>query len=325
LQIGKGAGQTGQGRWAGGRNEDLALSARVSGRCTNCLRFALVKGGFPPVKRGDVYAHEVGEMSARVSWQRLAVLRSQLTERDWEVMAMLKRVKLANGRQIGRAIRGDNSPAGERAARRQLARLVEWRVVERLERRQGGLGRGSDSWTYGLGLTGQRLSGDSMQARRPVVPSQPMWQHALLGAEIYTRLMEATRGIDREVALWQGEPDCWRDYPGPLGEQVRLKPDAFVIVSGPEYEDMAFVEFDTGSQSRAVMRSKIEAYRRYRASGQEQGIHDGVFPLVVIVTTSPERQAMLLNLLTLVPTEDWRLFAVGQLADAPRLLMGGAS
>jgi hypothetical protein len=112
LQIGKGAGQTGQGRWAGGRNEDLALSARVSGRCTNCLRFALVKGGFPPVKRGDVYAHEVGEMSARVSWQRLAVLRSQLTERDWEVMAMLKRVKLANGRQIGRAIRGATPPPG---------------------------------------------------------------------------------------------------------------------------------------------------------------------------------------------------------------------
>ena len=54
-------------------------------------------------------------------------------------------------------------------------------------------------------------------------------------------------------------------------------------------------------------------------------MQDGVFPLVVIVTTSPERQAMLLDLLTYLPTEDWRLFAVGQLADAARLLMGGAS
>jgi hypothetical protein len=88
---------------------------------------------------------------------------------------------------------------------------------------------------------------------------------------------------------------------------------------------MAFVEFDTGSQSRTVMRAKIEAYRQYRASGQEQGAHDGVFPLVVIVTSSPERQATLLDLLTFIPTDDWRLFAVGQLADAPRLLMGGAS
>ena len=71
-----------------------------------------------------------------------------------------------------------------------------------------------------------------------------------------------------------------------------------MIVSGPEYEDMAFVEFDTGSLSRAVMRAKLEAYRRYRASGQEQGVQDGVFPLVVIVTSSPERQGTLLDLLT---------------------------
>jgi len=61
---------------------------------------------------------------------------------------------------------------------------------------------------------------------------------------------------------------------------------------------MAFVEFDTGSLSRAVMRAKLEAYRRYRASGQEQGVQDGVFPLVVIVTSSPERQGTLLDLLT---------------------------
>jgi hypothetical protein len=152
-----------------------------------------------------------------------------------------------------------------------------------------------------------------------------MWQHALLGAEIYTRLVEAMSSNDRELALWQGEPDCWRDYPGQYGEQVRLKPDAFVIVSGPDYEDMAFVEFDTGSQSRTVIRAKLEAYRRYRASGQEQGVQDGVFPLVVIVTCSPERQAMLLDLLTYLPTEDWQMFKIGQLSDAARLLMGGAS
>jgi hypothetical protein len=240
-------------------------------------------------------------------------------------MAMLTCVKLANGTQLRRATSRDDSPASQRAARRQLARLVEWRVVERLERRQGGLGRGSDAWTYALGPTGLRLSGDGSRARRPSLPSQPMWQHALLGAEIYTRLIEATRGSDRELALWQGEPDCWRDYPGPHGGHARIKPDAFVIVSGPDYEDMAFVEFDAGSQSRTVMRVKLEAYRRYRASGQEQGAHDGVFPRVVFVTTMPERQAMLLDLLTYLPTEDRRLFAVGRLADAARLLMGGAS
>jgi hypothetical protein len=43
----------------------------------------------------------------------------------------------------------------------------------------------------------------------------------------------------RESKLWQGEPDCWRDYPGPYGEQVRLKPDAFAILGGQDFEDMA--------------------------------------------------------------------------------------
>lgn len=78
-----------------------------------------------------------------MSWQRLAVLRGQLTERNWAMMAMLAAVKLANGNQLRRATLGDDSPAAERAARRQLARLVECRVVERLERRQGGLRRRS--------------------------------------------------------------------------------------------------------------------------------------------------------------------------------------
>jgi Replication-relaxation len=240
--------------------------------------FCLVKCRFQLHKSGDVYGHKVGEMSGRVSGQRLALLRGDLTERDWSVMAMLVAVKLANGTQLRRATMGDDSPAAERAARRQLARLVEWRVVERLERRQGGLGRGSDAWTYALGPVGLRLSGHGDRARRPSLPSQPMWQHALLGAEIHTRLIEATRGSDRQLELWQSEPDCWREYPGPYGEQLRVKPDAFVVVAGPDYEDIAFVEFDTGSQSRAVIRAKLDAYRRYAASGQEQGVQDGVFP-----------------------------------------------
>jgi hypothetical protein len=264
-------------------------------------------------------------MSERVSRQRLAVLRSQLTERDWAVVAMLVAVKLANGNQLRRATLGDDSPAAERAERRQLARLTEWRVVARLDRRQGGLGRGSDAWTYALGPAGLRLSGDGGRARQPQLPGQAMWAHALLGAEIYTRLMEATRGNDRQLAVWQGEPTCWREYPGPYGETLRLKPDAFVTTSGPDYEDVAFVEFDTGSQSRTVIRAKLDAYRRYAASGQEQGAQDGVFPLTVFITTSWERQAMLIDLLSLVPTPEWRLFAVGLVADAPRLLMGGAS
>lgn len=263
-------------------------------------------------------------MSGRVSAQRLAVIRGQLTARDWAVVGMLAAVKLANGNQLRRATFVEHSPAAERAARRQLARLAEWRVVERLERRQGGLGRGSDAWTYALGPTGIRLLRDGGQARRPELPGEAMWAHAMLGAEIYTRLSEAIRGSDRTLAVWQGEPGCWREYSGPYGETLRLKPDAFVAVSGPEYEDVCFVEFDTGSQSRSVIRAKLAAYRQYAATGQEQGAQDGVFPLTVFITTTQWRQSVLVDLLGELPTEAWRLFSVGRVEDAPRLLTGGA-
>jgi hypothetical protein len=77
-------------------------------------------------------------MSGRVSWQRLALIRGQLTERDWTVMATLTCVKLANGNQLRRATSGDNSPAGQRAARRQLARLAHVPLSARPFRAENG-------------------------------------------------------------------------------------------------------------------------------------------------------------------------------------------
>jgi hypothetical protein len=261
----------------------------------------------------------------RISRDQLQWIAAHLTERDQEVIQMLATLKLATGNQLRRATLGDDSEAGRRAARRQLQRLVRWRVVARLERRQGGLGRGSDAWTYALDVAGQRLVATPSRAHRPHLPSRPMWAHGLLGAEVYTRLVEATRGTERKVRVWQGEPECWRDFGGSYGERLRLKPDAFVAVTGPNFEDVCFCEFDTGSQSRAVIRSKLAMVRRYAATGQEQAAQDGVFPLTVFVTTSLERHAVLVDLIGELPTEAWRLFAVGLVADAARLLTGGAS
>jgi Replication-relaxation len=264
-------------------------------------------------------------MSSRMTSERVAMVETELTERDRALVAMLAAVKLANGNQLRRATHCDNSPAAQRAARRQLARLVRWRVVARLERRQGGLGRGSEAWTYALDATGLRLIGDGARARRPHLPGRAMWAHALVGAEVYTQLAEATRGTERSVEVWEGEPSCWRSYAGGYAERLLLKPDAFVVVSGPGYEDAAFVEADAGSQSRTVIRAKLASYRSYAATGQEQAAHDGVFPLTVFVTTTAERQAVLTELVDELPTDARRFFVVGQVADAARLLTGGGS
>lgn len=263
-------------------------------------------------------------MSTRMTQARLDRLRRELTPEDRAVIAMLSVVKLATGTHLRRATRVGDSPATARAARRQLARLVRWRVVARLERRQGGLGRGSDAWTYALDITGQRLV-TRPGVRRPHLPRPAMWAHILLGAEIYTRLIEATRGTDRTVRRWQGEPAAWRSFTGPYGEVVKLKPDAFVEVAGPGYTDVCFVEVDTGSQSRSVIRAKLQTYQRYAASGQEQLANGGVFPLTVFITTTLDRHALLVDLLGELSPDAWRLFAVGLVDDAARLLTRGTA
>src|SRR4051812_40290179 len=121
--------------------------------------------------------------AARMSRRRIAHLLSVLTERDRSIIAMLGTLHLATGNQLRRVHWQGDVPANHRAARRTLKRLTDWRVLVRLERRLGGLGRGSESYTYALDVAGQRLLRGGA-ARRPRLPGQTMWAHALLVSEV---------------------------------------------------------------------------------------------------------------------------------------------
>ncbi len=249
-------------------------------------------------------------------------LARDLSPRDLAIVEMVARLRLVTGNQILRAHWDSVSPADRRAARRTVARLVEWRVLGRLERRMGGLGRGSASWTYALDVTGQRLIAARTGARRPHLPRPAMWRHVLAGAEAYTLLVERLRGHERTLRLWQGEPTCWRRFSGPMGEALMLKPDAFVVIAGPGYSDLIFLEIDTGSQSRNVIRAKLAAYRAYAATGTEQVQQKGVFPQVVFLTTEEERVEVLQDVIgqsQSVPAR--RMFTVGHLSESAKLLL----
>jgi hypothetical protein len=258
----------------------------------------------------------------RISGRELERLAAELTRRDRAIIDMVARLHLVTGQQLLRVHWPNASEADARAARRALKRLVEWRVLARLERRLGGLGRGSDSWSYALDVAGQRLVNLEGTARRPHLPSPPMWRHVLMVAEIYTRLVESLPGTDRSLAEWQGEPAAWRDFAGPFGERSRLKPDGFVRIDGPGYQDLFFIEADTGTQSRAVIRAKLDAYRPYAATGHAQAAHGGTFPQVAFVTTTPARHGVIVDLVGSLPPEVWPLFAVGLVTDTARLLGG---
>ncbi len=262
-------------------------------------------------------------MKPRISSHQLARLAAEMTDRDREIVAVLARVKLASGDQLRRALWPESSPADRRAARRTLERLTRWRVLARLERRVGGLGRGSSSWTYALDVAGQRL-GDQAGARRPHLPREMMWQHALTGAEAYVRLAERLRDTTVTLSAYQGEPESWRHFAGPYGEPLVLKPDAFVRLDGEAFVDSFFLEIDTGSQSRTVIRTKLDQYRRYAATNQEQQA-EGVFPRVFFLTTTAARVELLDELVAALPPEVRRLFAVGLVCQVGRLLVPEAS
>lgn len=257
-------------------------------------------------------------------WSKLGVenLGHKLGPRDRAIVEMVESLRLVTGNQIVRVFWGDASSADERAARRTLARLVEWRVLARLERRVGGLGRGSESWTYALDVAGQRLVTARSGARRPRLPRPAMWRHVLAGAEAYTVLVENLPSGERSLGQWQGEPACWRRSPGQVGQELLLKPDAFVVVRGPGYSDLFFIEIDTGSQSRTVIRAKLAAYRTYAASGVEQALQQGVFPQVVFITTDENRVEVLQGVIGRSQSVAARaMFAVGHLNDVPKLLL----
>ena len=74
-----------------------------------------------------------------------------------------------------------------------------------------------------------------------------------------------------------------------------------------------------------MIRAKLAAYQRYAATGLDQRMQDGIFPLTVFVTVTLERQAVLVDLLAELPSTAWPMFAVGLVSDVPRLFTGGSS
>jgi hypothetical protein len=182
-------------------------------------------------------------------------LSELLGDRDMELIRSLGQVRVATTRQLERLHFHEGTPlSNARVCRRTLDRLTGWKVLERLNRRIGGVRAGSASFVYVLAVAGQRLLGAGGPAggrryQRPWTPSAAFLGHALAVTELYVRLVEGPRRQGFELMEFQGEPRCWRSFTGPGGEPVSLKPDAFVRLATPEFIEHAFVEVDRGTES----------------------------------------------------------------------------
>jgi hypothetical protein len=202
-------------------------------------------------------------------------------------------------------------------------------VVYRLERRIGGIRAGSSGFIYGLAPRGQRtVSGHGpaggKRLRRPWESSRWFVEHVLEVSELFVALQETARHGAIDLLTFESEPACWRRWYGSAGEQLILKPDAYVVVGSGEYEYASFVEVDRSTESLSVIRRKSLAYIAYWRAGNEQR-SNGIFPQVVWLVPNERRRAAIVDLLSSLDAETWQLFRVGLVDEAVRLLSGDQS
>lgn len=246
--------------------------------------------------------------SSRVTPSRLTDVQDALSDRDCEVLRFVGAFRLASGQQLWR--RFFSTSADGRSARRALSRLVDWRVLERLPRRVGGVRAGSHSYIYAVGAVGVRvLAAEDEGRRRLSAPGARYVAHTLAVTEVVVALHEASDLGLCDVLEVQAEPACWRPFVGAGGARLTLKPDLYVRLGVGAYEDSAFIEVDMATESSTTVRSKAETYLAHFRGGEEQRAR-GVYPRVIWAVPDERRAQVILKALTRLPEPAKRLFAV---------------
>jgi hypothetical protein len=265
---------------------------------------------------------------SRVSVARLVAVADGMPLRDRQIVEAIARLTLVSGGQLINLFFNNigNDSTRSRRARRILGRLVDERVLDRLERRRGGVGGGSSSWVYALGPAGRRMvaywAGEGLpRSRGAYEPSTSWMAHTLAVSDLYVRLREAERAGRVELLAFDTEPACWRRYTRLGGAAGVLKPDAYLRLGVGEFEDSFFIEVDMGTERRGQLTRQHHAYREYFRAGVEQ-TNTGVFPGVLWVVPDTQRMALLSDIHRRLPEQTRRLFTATSSEQALDVLCG---
>lgn len=260
-------------------------------------------------------------------------LAAQLGHRDHAVLESLERFRLLSTRQLQRLHFYDHASdlAAARACSRAMQRLHELGVVVTLQRRIGGVRKGSTSFVWQLAATGERyLRAMRGQARRRrfVEPGALFVTHTLAVSDLAVGLLEAARTVTQfSVEQLTVEPGNWRQYLGLGGETRWLKPDLHLIavVDDAEggYEEHAFIEIDLGTEHLPRIQAKCRAYAAYAATGAYQAAH-GLFPAVAWLSPDTARQAALKATVTRTPGLPAEAWHVASPDDYLKIVTGSA-
>lgn len=230
------------------------------------------------------------------------LIRRQLTERDHEVLRSLLQFRLLTSRHLQQLHFTDHQTdaAALRACSRSLQRICDLGLIKPLERRIGGVRRGSASLVWHLAATGEHylrsMEGDGRR-RRFLEPSLQFVRHTLAVNDVAVALRVMARSDDNFMLDHLGtEPSNWRPFLGAGGETTWLKPDLHVITSQQTadglFESHTFLEMDLGTEHLPRIQTKCRVYAAYAATGAYQAEH-GLFPAVVWLSADPKRRARL--------------------------------
>jgi hypothetical protein len=262
-------------------------------------------------------------MSRSITTKRIVQLRANLTDRDWQIIATLTRVRVGTSSQL---IALHLSDIDLRRAQRKLASLVRNRVLARLPRTVGGPEGGSVGHVYALDVAGQRLAEVAIGGRpgRPWRLGRGFLTHSLAVTDVYVRLVLAERAGIFRVVRFAGEPASWHSFHGAGGARMTLKPDAYAVLVVDGYEDHWFLEVDLGTESAPTIGRKCAVYRGYWQSGSEQA-RIGLFPRVLWLVPDQRRAAVLEGVIRRQSVGAAELFDVAVLGDAVARWRRGAA
>lgn len=215
-----------------------------------------------------------------------------LGPRDEQLLRDVADLRLVTGGQLQRlAFAGpDASSTNPRIARRCLRRLTDQGLLQRLERRVGGIRAGSSSYVYAISPSGATAIGKRLGRGQTSQPSLIFLRHQLAVADVFVALRRAHGDGQLEALTIDTEPKCWR--PLTDGSGGVLKPDLFVVAARRSDELLTFIEVDNGTEHAAALGRKLALYRSHYDSGQEQS-REGVFPEVLWLSDDDGRREQL--------------------------------
>lgn len=230
----------------------------------------------------------------RLGTVSVGALQLLLTPRDIAIVRSVREYKFLATRQIYALHFAEHASytSGIRACTRVLTRLLQHRLLYRLQRPVGGGGGGSGSYVWGVDAAGDRLlradpDTDYVKRFRAYEPTPLFLAHTLAIADVRVRFEELARAGRLELIEVSTEPSNWRPFSS-AGRSLILKPDLYVVTATGSDEWHRYIEVDRGTESIQALLTKCRVYQEFAATGTDQD-RLGIVPQVLWLMPSPTR------------------------------------